>query len=77
MSRPPAARTLVRLFEMAQALQGPGATAADLALRYSVSVRSIYRSLRTLQDAGLAVFVDDEHRWRVLSRQSTEVGSDV
>jgi predicted DNA-binding transcriptional regulator YafY len=77
MSRPPAARTLVSLFEMAQALQGPGATAADLALRYSVSVRSIYRSLRTLQDAGLAVFVDDEHRWRVLSRQSTEVGSDV
>jgi predicted DNA-binding transcriptional regulator YafY len=49
-----------RLFAIAEALRArrTGVTAAELAQRFAVTVRTIYRDLEALQDAGLPIRAD-------------------
>ncbi|MGE5180560.1 MAG: helix-turn-helix transcriptional regulator [Acidobacteriota bacterium] len=49
-----------RLFAVAEALRGrrTGVTAAELAERFGVTLRTIYRDLEALQDAGMPIRAD-------------------
>src|SRR5512146_3431157 len=49
-----------RLFALAEALRArrTGITAAELAQRFNVTLRTIYRDLQALQDAGMPIRAD-------------------
>src|SRR5688572_21254837 len=49
-----------RLFAIAEALRArrTGVTAAELAKRFNVTLRTIYRDLEALQDAGMPIRAD-------------------
>jgi predicted DNA-binding transcriptional regulator YafY len=67
MPQQPAARTLVRLLRLQLQLEHRGRRASELAAEHGVSVRCIYRNLDILEEAGIPLYVDEDHRWRVLA----------
>ncbi len=64
----PRNRQVVRELQMILALERSryGATLQELAGEYGVSTRTIRRDLEALQEAGVPVIEEREHRWRVL-----------
>lgn len=60
-------RRISRLTSMITYLQTKSlVTAADLATRYSVSVRTVYRDIRALEEAGVPLYVEEGKGYKIV-----------